>query len=85
MAFLPFVTWVTTDDSLRPPARYESSASLRSVFSAAMTLLPPAWQAAQLPAKIVAPDSMSPAKAAKGARSAAAPSVAAATSLRAST
>ena len=43
MAFLPFVTWVTTDDSLRPPAKYLSSASLRRVFSAAMTLLPPAW------------------------------------------
>ena len=33
---------------------------MRSVFSAAMTLLPPAWHAAQLPAKMVAPDSMSP-------------------------
>ena len=61
-----------------------SSASLRSVFSAAMTLLPPAWHAAQLPANSVSPDSMSPAKAAKGARSAPAASVAAATSLWAS-
>ncbi|CAH0369989.1 unnamed protein product [Pelagomonas calceolata] len=84
MAFLPFVTWVTTDDSLRPPAKYLSSASLRRVFSAAMTLLPPAWHAAQLPANSVSPDSMSPAKAAKGARSAPAASVAAATSLWAS-
>lgn len=49
---MPLVTWVMTELSLRPPARYWSRASFRSVFSARMTLLPPAWHAAQLPAKL---------------------------------
>ena len=43
MAFLPDVTWVTTDDSLRPPAKYLSSASLRRVFSAGDDVVAPAW------------------------------------------
>ena len=55
MAFLPLVTWVTMDASEKPPERYEVKASLRRVFSFWMTLLPPAWQAAQLPAKTLAP------------------------------
>lgn len=36
--------------SLYPPSRYCSRASFRRVFSFWITLLPPAWHAAQLPA-----------------------------------
>lgn len=42
MAFFPLVTCVTTDDSLRPPARYWSRASFSRVFSGMITFCPPA-------------------------------------------
>ena len=54
MAFLPLVTCLTTDASLKPPSKYSSSADFSSVFSGMITFWPPAWHAAQLPEKICA-------------------------------
>merc|ERR1719401_1278253 len=48
---------------LYPPVRYCSSASFLSFFSGTTLLLPPAWQAAQLPRKTPSPFSRSAAKA----------------------
>merc|ERR550525_1599737 len=46
-----------------PPVRYCSSAPFLSFFSGTTLLLPPAWQAAQLPRKTPSPFSRSAAKA----------------------
>merc|ERR1719401_2605165 len=48
---------------LYPPVRYCSSASFLSFFSGTTLLLPPAWQAAQLPRKTPSPFSRSAARA----------------------
>ena len=63
MAPFPLVTWVRTEASERPPARYWSRASFSRVFSGMITFCPPAWQAAQLASKILSPAVTSPAKA----------------------
>merc|ERR1719510_2329581 len=48
---------------LYPPVKYCSSASFLNFFSGTTLLLPPAWQAAQLPRKKPSPFSRSAAKA----------------------